>query len=140
MPSDLASAVRLLQNKFGLSDQQIAVGGASVGANVALVYASAHPSVPALILLSPGIEYAGIQTPAAFYAYRGRPVFIAASPHDAYAYSSAHRLADLTPGPACRLAEGKDGHGVNMFKDPGFTKELLDWMKGLDGNRNRRPS
>jgi pimeloyl-ACP methyl ester carboxylesterase len=139
MPSDLASAVQMLQEKFGLSDKKIAVGGASLGANVALAYASAHAPVPALILLSPGIEYAGIQTPAAFYAYRGRPVFLAASPNDAYAYASARRLADLAPGPTCRMAEGKNGHGVNML-DAVFTKTLLDWMKGLDGNRDRRSS
>jgi pimeloyl-ACP methyl ester carboxylesterase len=139
MPSDLASAVQMLEEKFKLSDKRIAVGGASLGANVALVYASDHASVPALILLSPGIEYAGIQAPAAFYAYRGRPVFIAASPDDAYAYSSARRLADLAPGPACRMVEGKSGHGVKML-DAEFTKTLLDWMKGLDGNRDRRPS
>jgi pimeloyl-ACP methyl ester carboxylesterase len=139
MPSDLAFVVQMLQKKYGLSDQRIAVGGASLGANVALVYASSHASVPALILLSPGIEYAGIQTPSAFYAYRGRPVFIAASPNDTYAFSSVHRLADLTPGPACKVVDGPGGHGVKMLDDE-FSKTLLDWMKGLHGNRDRRPS
>jgi pimeloyl-ACP methyl ester carboxylesterase len=139
MPSDLAFVVQKLEKKFGFSDHEIAVGGASLGANVALVYASSHPSVPALILLSPGLEYAGLQTPSAFYAYRGRPVFIAASPNDSYAYSSMRRLSDLSPGPACRVVEGKNGHGVNML-DAEFTKTLLDWMKGLHGNRDRRPS
>ena len=139
MPSDVASAFQMLRKRFGLSDTEIAVGGASLGANVALVYASAHASVPALLLLSPGIEYAGIQAPSAFYAYRGRPVFMAASPNDAYAYSSARRLADLSPGPACRMVDGKNGHGVNML-DAEFTETLLNWMKGLDGNRDRRAS
>jgi pimeloyl-ACP methyl ester carboxylesterase len=139
MPGDLAFIFQKLQKKFSLPENQIAVGGASLGANVALIYASNHPAVPALILLSPGLEYAGIQTPSAFYAYRGRPVFIAASPGDTYAYSSVQRLSDLVPKDMCLTVDGKSGHGVNMF-EPEFTNKLLDWMKGLHGNRNRRPS
>ncbi len=61
MPSDLASAVQMLQKRKRLPEKRIAVGGASLGANVALVYASQHPLVPALVLLSPGVDYAGIQ-------------------------------------------------------------------------------
>jgi len=139
MPSDLASAVTLLQKKYGLPDTKIAVGGASLGANVALVYASEHANVPAVILLSPGMEYAGIQTAAAIKMYRGRPVFMAASPNDLYAYSSVRQLANLGSGPSCRVVDGKSGHGVNML-DEEFTKTLLDWMRGQDGNRHRRPS
>lgn len=139
MPSDLASAVNLLRKKYGLPGTRIAVGGASLGANVALLYASEHANVPAVILLSPGMEYAGIQTAAAIKTYRGRPVFMAASPNDLYAYSSVRQLADLDSGPSCRVVEGKSGHGVNML-DEEFTKTLLDWMREQDGNRNRRPS
>ena len=139
MPSDLASAVALLRKKYGLPEGRIAVGGASLGANVALVYAGEHANVPAAVLLSPGMEYAGIQTAAAIKATRGRPVLMAASPNDLYAYSSVRQLADLASGPASRVLEGKSGHGVNML-DEEFTKTLLDWMRKQDGNRNRRPS
>ena len=107
---------------------------------VALVYASEHVSVPALILLSPGMQYAGIESASAYKTYRGRPVFIAASPGDLYAYSSVRQLADLAPSSVQTVIEGPGGHGVQMFKDEAFTKKLLEWMKGQDGNRNRRPS
>ncbi len=139
MPEDLASAVQMLHKRYGLPEQKIAVGGASLGANVALVYASAHAQVPALVLLSPGIDYAGIQSGPAYYAYRGRPVFIAASPNDTYAYSSVHQLAALNSSPSQVVVDGKNGHGVNMF-DEEFTKKLLDWMKGgtKHGNWNCR--
>lgn len=127
MPSDLASAVAMLK-KRGVPEGEMAVGGASLGANVALVYASGHPKVPALVLLSPGLEYAGIKSVPAFEAYRGRPLFIAASPNDLYAYSSVRQLLDRSPSAACAVVDGKSGHGVNML-DAEFTKKLLDWMK-----------
>src|SRR5262249_7096568 len=56
MPGDLESAISLLEKQYHVSEKQIALGGASLGANVALVVASKHPEVPALVLLSPGIE------------------------------------------------------------------------------------
>jgi pimeloyl-ACP methyl ester carboxylesterase len=140
MPSDLASAVQVLQKRFGLSEKKIAVGGASLGANVALVYACNHPRVPALVLLSPGMEYAGIQSAATYKVYSGRPVFIAASPGDLYAYSSVRQLTDLASSLAQVVANGRSGHGVQMFQDEEFTKKLLEWMRGMDGNRDRRPS
>ena len=141
MPSDLASAIGRLEKNAGLDERKIAIGGASLGANVALVYAGQHPKVPALVLLSPGLSYAGIQSVPAFQAYGKRPLFLAASPGDAYAYAGVRQLARSRGDAALRLAEGPGAeHGVNMFKDSGFTKKLLDWMKGLHGNRDRRPS
>lgn len=139
MPDDLARAVDFLKRHYDLSEKKIAVGGASLGANVALVYASDHSHVPALLLLSPGLEYAGISSPEAYSLYKGRPVLIAASPGDFYAYSSVQELAKVSIGPEQAVQVGKKGHGVQMF-DPEFTKAVLDWMGNLDGNRNRRPS
>jgi len=127
MPSDLASAVGVLQKRFGLPEKSIAVGGASLGANVALIYASEHPKVPALVLLSPGMEYAGIQSAYAYEAYRGRPVLMAASPGDIYAYNSVKQLSVQSPNPRGRVVDGKQGHGVNMF-DEKFTKIVVEWM------------
>ena len=139
MPDDVTSAVDYLKRHYDLSEKKIAVGGASLGANVALVYASEHSRVPALLLLSPGLEYAGIASPEPYQLYKGRPVLIAASPGDFYAYSSVQELAKVSIGPEQAVQVGKKGHGVQMF-DEEFTKAVLSWMGGLDGNRNRRPS
>ena len=129
MADDLKSAVDTLKKQFKLDPSRIAVGGASLGANVALLYASQHAEVPALILLSPGMEYAGISSEEPFQRYGKRPVFIAASPGDAYAYASVRQLILHRNDPVLKVASG-DGaaHGVNMFNDA-FMKKLLDWMK-----------
>ena len=131
MPDDLKSAVEMLKTHNTLDVHEIAVGGASLGANVALVYASQHPEVPALILLSPGLEYAGIASEDAFRRYGTRPVFIAASPGDAYAAGSVRQLILRRTDPACRVVSGEGAaHGVNMF-NPVFTQKLLAWMNTM---------
>ncbi len=139
MSSDLQQAVQMLVEKRGLSEKTIAVGGASLGANVALKYAGEHKAVPALLLLSPGLEYAGIQTPIPYKAFQGRPVFIAASPGDSYAAASVQQLSMLAPDKQQVVEQAKTGHGVQML-DVEFTNKLMDWMKQINGNRNRRPS
>lgn len=137
MKGDLGAAVQLLIKQMKLPEDRIAVGGASLGSNVALVYASEHPKVPALLLLSPGLEYAGIQSPVPYHSYAGRPVLMASSPGDAYASASVRQLSGLRADSQQRVVEAKTGHGVQMLDAP-FTKTVLDWMKGLHGNRNRR--
>jgi alpha-beta hydrolase superfamily lysophospholipase len=137
MADDLESAVEILQNKFHRRPGRIAVGGASVGANIAMSYAGTHQNVPDVLLLSPGMEYAGIQTEKVFAAYTPRPALLAASPGDSYAFMSVQRLAKSRGDAALRLLQGPNAeHGVNMFKDAGFTRDVLDWMKAAGGSKS----
>ena len=132
MVQDLDSAVRWAKKQPGVGMARVAVGGASLGANVALVYASQHPEVPALMLLSPGLEYAGIQTPEAYQHYGARPLFLAASPKDAYAYATVQYFARQRGDPALRFHAGQnEEHGVHMLHGS-FESDLLAWMKGIE--------
>jgi alpha-beta hydrolase superfamily lysophospholipase len=127
MIGDLKPEVALMKKQAHLDGKRIAVGGASLGANVALNYAADHPEVPALILLSPGLQYAGINAEAAFRQYAPRPVFMAASPGDQYAYGTVQYLARTRGDPALRVASGEGAaHGVQMFNAV-FLKKLADW-------------
>ncbi len=129
MVGDLDSAVRLLRSRFSVPARRIAVGGASLGANVALVYASQHPEVPAVILLSPGLDYAGVQTEDAFRQYGSRPIFLAASPRDTGAFNTIRKFAVQCPASNCTLQPGEGSeHGVAMLNAT-FTPKLLDWVK-----------
>jgi len=131
MSDDLSSAVRLLKERFSLPENRIAVGGASLGANVAMVYAGDHPKVPALLLVSPGMEYAGVNIQEAWKRYGTRPLMMTASPGDTYAYATVRQLALSRGDSQLRLAEGPEAiHGTNMFiKDGNLLKKVLDWMK-----------
>jgi pimeloyl-ACP methyl ester carboxylesterase len=128
MVTDLSSAVLYLVNEKKLRTNKIGLIGASLGANVALVYASSNEQIPVVVLLSPGLNYAGVGTLDAIQAFHKRPIALAASPGDTYAYQSTQLLSQqLADNKRAVFIEGAKGHGVNMF-DNKFDKVLLRWI------------
>ena len=145
MVADVSVVVDWLEQN-GVPRRRIVVGGASLGANVALIAFSRDPVLAAAILLSPGLDYAGVTTEAAAAAAKGRRLAFAASPGDRYAFMSAERLADLSDGRFFRVRGA--GHGVQMFSAnktvgrqdegrPPLQQRLVRW---LTGRRPSRPS
>jgi pimeloyl-ACP methyl ester carboxylesterase len=135
MADDLGRGILYLKKRYGIFPETVAVGGASLGANVALRYASSHPEVPALFLLSPGLVYAGVDSPGAFQRYGQRPLFIAASPGDVYAHGSVRQLIARRDDKNMTVVWGEGAaHGVQMFNDT-FTRKLLAWINGIDASR-----
>ena len=130
MADDAGTMVKYLVSKRGIRRDRIAVAGASLGANVALIYASEHKQVPLVILLSPGLDYAGLLAAPAMKKYGSRPVAIAASPGDEYAYGSSMRLMEIAKengAPAVFFEGAQTRHGVQMF-DGKFEDGLLKWI------------
>ncbi|HRY28537.1 MAG TPA: alpha/beta fold hydrolase [Elusimicrobiota bacterium] len=138
MVSDLTDAVTALNEQKKLSKKRMILVGASLGANVSLNVAALQADIPAAVLLSPGMEYAGI---AAEPAVKGlsRPALLLAAKPDAYAYSSVLRLLSSTgnnPNLRKMLLEqgGPQGaHGVQLF-DGKLEKRILDWIRQQTAN------
>lgn len=130
MPEDVDCMVKHLTKKRHIKKTGIALAGASVGANIALIYSASHKSIPLTVLLSPGLNYVGLLTAPALQQYGNRPVAIAASPKDEYAYKSSARLMDIAEDQdvdAVFFEGKKNRHGVQMF-DGKFEDNLLDWI------------
>jgi len=131
MVPDLNCAVKYLVKK-GINKNKIALMGASLGANVSLLYAVKNKTIPLVVLLSPGWSYAGLNIDTAIKEYGDRPLLIAASPGDKYAYDSSIAMVQYA-----RMNKTKveflygDGakHGVQMF-DGKFEPKLLSWING----------
>lgn len=60
MKLDVKAAKQFLVTQKGINPKNIAIVGASIGANVALKYAAVDPSIKAVVLLSPGLHYKGV--------------------------------------------------------------------------------
>jgi pimeloyl-ACP methyl ester carboxylesterase len=135
-PDDLLRVMDDLQAR-GFPPGRLVLAGASLGANVCLL--AAEQSEPAaLVLMSPGMDYAGLRPEAAMTRVRA-PVLLVASRPDSYAFSSAERLAELARGRAEFFALDRGGprgpHGVQMF-DGDLEKRILDWTeKSLESVR-----
>lgn len=129
---DIETAAAWLK-KRGLSPRRLVFCGASIGANLALKAAAEGALKPAAaVLLSPGLEYAGVKTESYFSAPREFRVLSLAARSDLYAWESVLRLnrAAMEKGLTAYSMEAAGGHGVNMFKYPSVIPAILAWLEG----------
>ncbi len=128
MPADLGLAIAFLNDQKNIPTNRIGLIGASIGANICLIYAAKAPVIPVVVLLSPGLNYAGFGTMSSIGAFTKRPILFAASPTDTYAYQSSILLYQkVQANPKAAFLTGASGHGVQMF-DGKFDKQLLKWI------------
>lgn len=114
------------------------LAGASIGANLSLQYLVENSETKAAILLSPGVDYRGIQTlPLAARVGNAQSVFIAAARDDVGYYGSCGDMAEqifsalTTPKKEIQVF-GEGGHGTNMFqKHPELVDMMVIWLKKM---------
>ncbi|MDA8131972.1 MAG: alpha/beta fold hydrolase [Elusimicrobia bacterium] len=130
---DIEAASAWLEKKGLPAGRQIFCG-ASVGANLALKAAAEGKTKPAaLVLLSAGLEYAGVRADA-YLPRAPKRVLLLASENDPYAWRSALLFSERAGGYGLKLSalDGGAGHGVNMFKTPGVAEKVIDWAKSTE--------
>lgn len=134
-PSDLGEVLSALEKKAGTGPNQIVLAGASLGANVAVTFASQRPGLRGVVLLSPGLDYAGLQTEGPMMILETPALMVAAQP-DRYAFMSGERLIALAPKNLVTwwpLSKGTPhgAHGTQLF-DGKLEIKILDWLANLD--------
>lgn len=94
----------------------LAVVGASIGANLALEYLSKNPGTKAAVLLSPGLNYRGIKTPplAAAVTDKNKFLLIGADDDQDNLGTTCAALAKQL-GAAQKICFATGGHGTNLF-------------------------
>jgi pimeloyl-ACP methyl ester carboxylesterase len=107
----------------------VGIVGASLGANLAILEASADPAIKSLALISAGLDYRDLRADQALRKYAARPALFVAGSNDGYAVRSMRTLAAIGPG----LRETKiieaGGHGTAMLANaPGLVQTLVDWF------------
>jgi pimeloyl-ACP methyl ester carboxylesterase len=95
-PTDLGEVLSALEKRSGADANRIVVAGASLGANVAVTFAAQRPGLRGVVLLSPGLDYAGLQTEGPMMILETPALLVAARP-DRYAFMSGERLIALAP-------------------------------------------
>jgi pimeloyl-ACP methyl ester carboxylesterase len=126
---DVAAAYAWLVSHEGVDGTRVAVVGASIGANLALVQGAEDPSVAAIGLLSPGFDYFRVTIEGRIEAYGDRPSFLAASEEDAYSAETVRALAASAQGETELVVFAGAGHGTAMLdSEPDLTDRLIDFM------------
>jgi dienelactone hydrolase len=127
---DVKAARAFLASRPDVAQGRVGIAGASIGANLALVYAATDPTVRSLVLLSPGLEYRGLRTEAPMAKLGRCAVMFVASDEDSYAVNSARKLAKQEGGARdVRVLSGA-GHGTAMLgRQPDLAGAVVDWFR-----------
>jgi pimeloyl-ACP methyl ester carboxylesterase len=126
MVEDVRAGVTELKKRGA---KKVALVGAEVGANLALLAAVDDPSVASLALLSPGLDYKGLVTGEAAKRLGARPVLYVASRDDAYGLRSATALDSVATGAHSLQVFEAAGKGTKMFnREPTLESQLLGFV------------
>ncbi len=137
---DVDAAVAFLEEK-GVKRDSLVLIGASIGANLSLQYVAENPEVRQAVLLSPGLDYRGIETePLVKKLHAGQRLLFATSEDDASGDGSNaemnRQLYNLVPGGVEKkiLVYKTAGHGTEMLalsavEGLNLTQEILNWLK-----------
>lgn len=113
---DVESAVTWLNEK-GAREETTTLVGASIGANLAMVYGSQHNKVPVIVALSPGLDYRGISAERAGVRIApDQKVLLAAAEEDTYSFDTINTLASRMVAVQPEVLRYSDSaHGTDLF-------------------------
>jgi pimeloyl-ACP methyl ester carboxylesterase len=126
---DMQQVWNYFTSRGDIDQDKTAFVGASIGANLAWVATSNEPAVKTAVLLSPGLNYAGVETEEAMISYGDRPVLIVASQEDTYAANSSTALDEYALGESQLIMYQGAGHGTFMLQaEPDLAQKIADWL------------
>lgn len=129
---DVKASINYLQNMQRVDQRRIAIIGAGLGANAALIYANHNKSIKGLILLSAGLNYRGLKTEEAIEEYGMRPVLMIAGEDDCYSLYSTKKLYSLAKGIKELKIYPNGSRGAKMLSRKPEIRELIsNWLAEL---------
>jgi dienelactone hydrolase len=132
MLRDVRAADQYLGAQPGVDRERIGIIGASIGADLAIIYLSASRHVRTAVCLSPGLNYHGLKPLEFMQAVDKRPLYLIAGQGDTDSAKAADELskAGTVDGPkSLRLLDGS-AHGTDLFAaSDGLDKTICSgWM------------
>jgi alpha-beta hydrolase superfamily lysophospholipase len=129
---DIDAAVKYLARR---EFSKVRIAGASIGANLALLYASEHVDVvEKILLLSAGLDYKGIKSePLVVNLKQDQEVYFVGDERDVKQYGSAaanaRKLHDLTKSKKYIKIFTDAKHGTDMLNvNQKFEEEMVQWL------------
>ncbi|MDO8598604.1 MAG: alpha/beta fold hydrolase [bacterium] len=136
----LADHVPSSGNPYDTLNPKLVLVGASIGANLALQFARDNPTIAGSVLLSPGLDYRGIQTAAFARTLLDQQarntdlpkmsmLLAAGGADDDYSTETIRQLAAILGSRATVRTFASAGHGTTMFdREPKFLTEVVSWI------------
>lgn len=125
--ADLVAAAEFLKAQ---RVSEIAVVGASIGANLALQHLAQDPQIRAAVLLSPGFDYHGIQTlPLAAQVPDKDKILLVGADDDAAGMGASCEDLQKRLNLSQKICFAAGGHGTNLLQShPELAAQILDYL------------
>lgn len=127
MGTDVKQAKKYFKDKYPTADEYYVVG-ASIGSTAAILAAEQENDITKVAMLSPGIEYRGVNIEDEVDNYV-HPLFVAYTSGDAYSASSASQINSITSAKTTVKSYSGSSHGTDMFDDTELSSDLIDFLK-----------
>ena len=122
MHQDVAAAVKWVRSQPNVDQGQLALVGASIGCSVALDYTARDDSVDAVVCLTPGENYLGVDSTKHIRSTGDRPILLLATEDERRATDALAKLADNAEGKI--VGKGRV-HGTEMLGRIEGIEELI---------------
>lgn len=130
-PSDVVAVLNQAQKQSKkVSLDNLAIIGADIGANTAVLAAKALPRKPkAMVLISPSLNFKGLYLPVAMTEIGTVPILSIASQQDGYSMDQEEKLSKFAQGDFFFKNYPKGGMGMMMIKvNPIMPVEITKWL------------
>jgi dienelactone hydrolase len=119
MMNDVAAAQAFLEKQKDVDSEHLAIFGASIGANLAIMYTAGNRNVRGAVALSPGLNYRSLKPADYLDAYSTRPLYLIASTGDTQSYQDSlelEKLAVKAKPVHTRYFEKSNAHGTDILR------------------------
>jgi dienelactone hydrolase len=126
MHLDVAAAIEWAKMQGGVDGERMVLVGASVGCSVALDVCARDPGIDAVVCMTPGTNYLGVDSRLHVKKTRKVPILLLATEEERAATDDLAKLAKNVRGEI--VGPGKI-HGTRMFgKVAGVEKKIADFL------------
>jgi dienelactone hydrolase len=130
--ADVAGAVSFLETQGSLAPGRIVVVGSSIGGSAAILAAAANPRIAAVVAVSPGRAYKGIDALTPLADLANRPLLAIAAQDDAHSLETAQLMARIAGAGELEVYRG-GAHGVAMLRDaPQMAARIAAFVRAGD--------
>jgi alpha/beta superfamily hydrolase len=127
MGVDIKQAKKYFKDNYPTADEYYVVG-ASIGSTGAILAAEQENDITKVAMLSPGIEYQGVNIEDEVGEYV-HPLFIAYCSADSYSAQSAATINSITSSKTTLKSYPGSSHGTGMFDDTSLSSDLIEFLK-----------
>jgi pimeloyl-ACP methyl ester carboxylesterase len=131
MQNDVLGAYQWLVEQPKTDRARFVLVGADVGASIALQYAAKDRSVDAVVCLSPGLNYLGLDSSGDIRQITGRPILLLATEDER---DAPYTLEQKTTGVSVRVFHAKPAHGTELLQRvPDVARDIASFVRSAAG-------